>query len=138
MANLTTRKNLVPALRQAFATMPLPEYDDVRDPINGKDIALYGQSWVNKTNQTIWWMVDEVNHTWVTWSAGSFTTLYATGDAGGVASTVGVTNVVNNTQGAGTLSISSTNANSGDNAGFIKGYVGTTTVYIPYFTSIAP
>lgn len=49
-----------------------------------------------------------------------------------------LTNVVNTTQGAGALTMLSTNANSGTNAGFIKMYVGTTVVYIPYFTSIAP
>lgn len=49
-----------------------------------------------------------------------------------------LTNVVNTTQGAGALTMLSTNANSGTNAGFIKMYVGTTVVYVPYFTSIAP
>lgn len=49
-----------------------------------------------------------------------------------------LTNVVNTTQGAGALTMLSTNANSGTNAGFIKMYVGTVAVYIPYFTNIAP
>jgi hypothetical protein len=49
-----------------------------------------------------------------------------------------LTNVVNTTQGAGDLTLLSTNGNSGTNAGFIKMYVGTTVVYVPYFTSIAP
>lgn len=49
-----------------------------------------------------------------------------------------LTNVVNTTQGAGALTMLSTNGNSGTNAGFIKMCVGTTVVYIPYFTSIAP
>lgn len=66
------------------------------------------------------------------------TTVYASGDEGGLASNNALTNVVDTTQGAGTLSILSASANNGDNAGFIKGYVGTTTVYIPYFTTIAP
>ena len=64
---------------------------------------------------------------------------YATADHGtGIASTTMLSNVVNTTQGAGALTLLSTNANSGTNAGFIKMYVGTTVVYVPYFTSIAP
>lgn len=64
--------------------------------------------------------------------------VYATGDDGGVAATTSLTASTNTTQGVGNLTILSTNANSGDNAGFIKVYVGTTTAYIPYFTNIAP
>jgi hypothetical protein len=48
-----------------------------------------------------------------------------------------LTNVVNRTQGAGALTILSTNGNSGTNTGFIKMYVGTQVVYIPYWTTIA-
>lgn len=62
----------------------------------------------------------------------------ATGDLGGVVSVTSLTNVTNTTQGAGDLTIKSTTANPGDNAGFIKVYVGSTTAYIPYFTDIAP
>lgn len=65
--------------------------------------------------------------------------LGATGDLGsGFASVNSITNVTNTTQGAGTLSIKSTDGNNGNNAGFIKIYVGLTTAYIPYFTNIAP
>lgn len=64
---------------------------------------------------------------------------FASADHGtGLSSKTMLTNVVNTTQGAGALTLLSTNANSGTNAGFIKMYVGTTVVYVPYFTSIAP
>ena len=66
-------------------------------------------------------------------------TFFASGDEGtGVASQTALTNVVDTTQGAGALSIVSTTANNGDNAGFLKMYVGTTAVWVPYFTDIAP
>jgi hypothetical protein len=64
--------------------------------------------------------------------------LYATGDLAGVATTTGLSNVVDITQSTGALSILSKSANPGNNAGFIKAYVGVTVVYIPYFTNIAP
>lgn len=62
----------------------------------------------------------------------------ATGDLGGVVSVTSLTNVTNTTQGAGDLTIKSTTGNPGDNTGFIKIYVGSTTAYVPYFTNIAP
>lgn len=65
-------------------------------------------------------------------------TVYATGDAGGVASQTGITNVTSTTQSTGTLAIKSESANPGNNAGFIKIYIGTTTAYVPYFTTISP
>lgn len=66
-------------------------------------------------------------------------TIFADGDQGtGVVSTTALTNVVNTTQGAGTLTILSTNGNNGDNTGFLKFYVGTTVVYVPYFENISP
>ena len=66
-------------------------------------------------------------------------TLFADGDEGtGVASTTAITNVVDTTLSSGDLSIKATSANPGNNAGFIKAYVGTQVVYIPYFTTIAP
>jgi hypothetical protein len=64
--------------------------------------------------------------------------LEATDDLGGVAAMTSFTNAVNTTQGAGTLSILSASANPGNNAGFLKIYVGTTTAYVPYFTDVAP
>jgi hypothetical protein len=64
--------------------------------------------------------------------------LVAGGDAAGAASTTSISNAVNTTQGVGVLSILSTNGNSGNNTGFLKCYVGTTVVYVPYFATIAP
>lgn len=66
------------------------------------------------------------------------TLLKSAGDAAGSASTTSISNVTNTTQGAGTLSILSTTANPGDNAGFLKVYVGTGVAWVPYFTNIAP
>lgn len=62
----------------------------------------------------------------------------ATGDTGGFATFTTLSNATNTTQSTGTLAIKSTTANPGNNAGFIKMYVGVTTVYVPYFTNIAP
>lgn len=66
----------------------------------------------------------------------------ASADVAGVVGTNSITNVVDSTQGAGTLTIRSTTANSGDNTGggFLKIYVENTAMYIPYFTAagIAP
>jgi hypothetical protein len=62
----------------------------------------------------------------------------ATGDSGGFVSTTSLTNVVDTTQGAGALTILSTNGNAGTNTGFIKMYVGNQSVWIPYWITIAP
>lgn len=65
--------------------------------------------------------------------------VYSAGDFGvGVAARTAFTNVVNTTQGAGALTLRSTNGNAGTNAGFMKFYVGTTIAYVPYYTNIAP
>jgi len=64
--------------------------------------------------------------------------LTSTGDVGGLASATSITNVTNTSLSTGTLSIKSTNANNGDNEGFIKVYIGTTVKWIPYFGSISP
>lgn len=65
--------------------------------------------------------------------------LSATNDGGtGFATITTITNATNTTQGVGALSILSTNGNPGNNAGFIKVYVGLTAAYIPYYTNIAP
>jgi hypothetical protein len=45
---------------------------------------------------------------------------------------------INTSLSSGTLSVKSTTANPGDNAGFIRTIVNGTTAYIPYFTNIAP
>ncbi len=65
-------------------------------------------------------------------------TLLSSGDLGGTALTTGITNVVDNTQSTGALSIVSASANPGTNTGFLKFYVGVTPVFVPYFTTIAP
>lgn len=66
------------------------------------------------------------------------TQIAASGDTGGTASQNTITNATNTSLSSGTLSIKSTTTNNGNNAGFIKVYVGTTVAYIPYFTNIAP
>lgn len=64
-------------------------------------------------------------------------TLYASGDGGGVASQNALSNVsVAVAGGTGAFSITSTTGSgTGTNAGFIKIYVGTVAMYIPYFTA---
>lgn len=65
--------------------------------------------------------------------------LYVAGDGGvAAAGVLGLTNVTDTDQDAGDLTIKSTTANPGDNAGFIKAYIGGATIWIPYFTDIAP
>jgi len=64
--------------------------------------------------------------------------LRATADSGGQASSVTFTNVVNTSLSSGTMTINSTTANPGSNAGYIKIYVGATAQWVPYFTNIAP
>jgi hypothetical protein len=67
------------------------------------------------------------------------TSLSAAGDVGtGSSGTTQFTNAVDTTQSSGTLSILSASANNGDNAGFLKIYVGTVVAYVPYFTTVAP
>lgn len=62
----------------------------------------------------------------------------ATGDLGGVVGVTSLTNATNTALSTGTLAIKSTTANPGNNAGFLKIYVGATTAFIPYYTNIAP
>lgn len=66
-------------------------------------------------------------------SAGA--TLYSTGDLGGFAAETGITNVnVPVAGGTGAFTLTSTSgAGTGTNAGYIKAYVGTTPIFIPYF-----
>lgn len=63
-------------------------------------------------------------------------TVRATGDEGGVASQVAITNVVNETisTGVGSLRMGGTTART--NTGWLKIYNGTSVRYIPYFTTI--
>lgn len=62
-----------------------------------------------------------------------------TGDEGSGAGETSFTNVtVAAAPGGGSLTIDSNSAGSGTNAGFLKAYVGTTVIYLPYFTDVAP
>lgn len=67
------------------------------------------------------------------------TTLYASGDDGGVAATNALSNVTNQTaNGAGVFTILSKSANSANSTGFLKIYVGTTAFWVPFFADPAP
>jgi hypothetical protein len=64
-------------------------------------------------------------------------TLIVAGDQGGVASTVGLSNVSDtaaNSTGTGTIKFKG--ATSRDSSGFIKIYVGTTAYYVPFFSAV--
>jgi hypothetical protein len=64
--------------------------------------------------------------------------LAASNDVGsGLANTTTLTNVKSDTLSTGVGSIKLTGATARDNTGFIKIYVGTTPVYIPYFSNIS-
>jgi hypothetical protein len=63
--------------------------------------------------------------------------LHARGDDAGTAGSTAITNVTNTTQGAGNGTIKSTSGAAITNTGFLKFYVGTTAVFVPYFTTIA-
>ncbi len=66
-------------------------------------------------------------------------TVYASGDLGGVAANTSLSNVdVPVAGGSGAFTITSaTGAGTATNAGFIKMYVGTTPIFIPYYTVTA-
>ena len=65
--------------------------------------------------------------------------VFIEGDEGtGEADTVALTNVVDTAQDVGEMTILSTTENAGQNAGYLKVYIGTDVAYIPYFTDIAP
>jgi hypothetical protein len=67
------------------------------------------------------------------------TSLYTFGDDGaGTAGSTEFTNTLDDTQGAGALTIVSTTAGDGTNTGFIGIWVGTVRAWVPYFTDIAP
>lgn len=59
-------------------------------------------------------------------------------DLGGTVGNTTFTNVTNTSISTGTLVIKSTSANAGNSAGFLKGYAGTTPIFIPFFTVINP
>jgi hypothetical protein len=58
-------------------------------------------------------------------------------DPGGAASTLTLTNATGAAGGAGTGTVKMNDGTNRNNNGFIKMYVGTTAVYIPYWTTIA-
>lgn len=62
----------------------------------------------------------------------------ATGDLGGTLAETAMTNVNDATVSTGVMTINSTTANPGANAGYLKFYLGATPVWVPYFTVIAP
>ena len=65
-------------------------------------------------------------------------TFIVNGDNGGENNGTAFTNVKEDTLSTGTGSIKLTGTGTtADNAGFIKAYIGTTPIYIPYFTDIA-
>lgn len=64
--------------------------------------------------------------------------LRASGDGGGVASQVTVSNVVDETLGAGDGTIKMKTGNPGTSTGWLKIYNGTSARYLPYFTNISP
>lgn len=59
----------------------------------------------------------------------------AAADVAGVASQTSLSNVVNTTQGAGSNVVKSTDGSNHNNTGYIKMYVGTTAVYVPYWAT---
>lgn len=66
-------------------------------------------------------------------------TLYATGDLGGAASSIGFTNVAHvSGVSTGVGSIKMNSANNATNQGFIKIYSGVTAYYIPVWTTDSP
>lgn len=65
--------------------------------------------------------------------------LVAGGDTGAFGPTdLVVTNTVDNTQGAGALTLLSANGNAGTNTGFLSFWRGGVRVYVPYFLDITP
>lgn len=66
-------------------------------------------------------------------------TVYASGDAGGVISQNAITNVSNTAANStGVFTIKSKTATSADSVGFLKIYIGATDYYIPFFANAAP
>lgn len=78
----------------------------------------------------------------ITATAGSVTagtSVYVEGDGGAPgAGVLGLTNTVDNTQGAGALTLVSANGNDGVNTGFVEAWIGAQRIFIPYFDTITP
>jgi hypothetical protein len=64
-------------------------------------------------------------------------TILIDGDEGGIAGTIGLTDVFDATLSSGNGTVKLKGTTPRDSAGFIKMYVGTTTVWVPYWTNIA-
>ena len=64
-------------------------------------------------------------------------TILIDGDEGGIAGTIGLTDVFDATLSSGNGTVKLKGTTTRDSAGFIKMYVGTTTVWVPYWTNIA-
>jgi hypothetical protein len=64
-------------------------------------------------------------------------TILIDGDEGGFAGAIGLTNVNDATLSSGNGTVKLKGTTTRDNAGFLKMYVGTTTVWVPYWTSIS-
>jgi len=65
-------------------------------------------------------------------------TLFATGDAGGLAGAVGLSNGNSGTISTGVGSVKMSTANPGTNTAWIKVYIGTSPFWIPVWTTNAP
>lgn len=66
------------------------------------------------------------------------TVLRASGDVAGVATTVSVSNVVDEVLGAGAGTVLMKTANPGNSSGWLKIYNGVDVRYVPYWTNISP
>lgn len=64
-------------------------------------------------------------------------TILIDGDEGGIAGTIGLTDVFDATLSSGNGTVKLKGTTTRDSAGFIKMYVGTTIVWVPYWTNIA-
>ena len=64
-------------------------------------------------------------------------TILIDGDEGGIAGTIGLTDVHDATLSTGNGTVKLKGATNRDSAGFIKMYVGITTVWVPYWTNIS-
>jgi hypothetical protein len=65
-------------------------------------------------------------------------TLYATGDAGGVASTNALSNISSTTISTGVGSVKMSSVNAANNAVWVKVYAGTTAYWVPGWTTNSP
>lgn len=107
--------------------------------LDGQDIFI-GHSTSSPTDIVLRGQVNATDATFnVVGATGLITgsSLRATGDAGGAASTTTFTNVVNasaNSTGVGSVKMKG--ATSRDSTGFIKIFVGTTAYYIPYWSAV--